>query len=80
MKELAMQEEIGTVAGAIWQALDSKGELALARLKKEVNGKVPIFDWAIGWLAREEKIVITLKKRSFYIRLKEMQAKSASTA
>ena len=52
-----MQEEIGTTAGAIWHALTTKGELSLAQLKKDVKGKPPLFDWAIGWLAREGKIV-----------------------
>ncbi len=33
-----MQEEIGTTAGAIWHALNTKGELSLAQLKKELNG------------------------------------------
>ncbi len=65
-----MQEEIGTIAGTIWNALNSKGELPLAQLKKRVHGKSPIFDWAVGWLAREGKIVITLAKRSFQVRLK----------
>ena len=51
------QEEIGSIAGMIWHALDAKGDLSLAQLKKEVNGKTPVFDWAVGWLAREEKIV-----------------------
>ncbi|MFI5110219.1 MAG: winged helix-turn-helix domain-containing protein [Terriglobales bacterium] len=36
----------------------------------EVDAKGPFFDWAIGWLAREDKIVITPKKRSFTIRVK----------
>ncbi len=49
-----MHEEIGTVAGAIWHVLNSKGALSLAQLKREVKGKTPLFDWAIGWLAREE--------------------------
>ena len=40
-----MQEEIGSAAGMIWHTLDAKGELSLAQLKKEVNGKTPIFDW-----------------------------------
>ena len=35
-----------------------------------VEGKGSIFDWAIGWLAREGKVVLTPKKRSFSIRLK----------
>ena len=66
-----MQEEIGSTAGMIWHTLDAKGELSLAQLKKQVNGKTPIFDWAIGWLAREDKVVITQEKRSFCIRLTE---------
>lgn len=75
-----MQEEIGTTAGAIWQALNAKDELTLEHLKREVMGKVPVFDWAIGWLAREDKLVITPEKRSFRIRLKEAQAKAAAAS
>jgi len=65
-----MHEDIGQMAGAVWHALNTRGELSLARLKKEVNASGPLFDWAIGWLAREDKIVITSKKSSFTIRLK----------
>ncbi len=72
-----MQEEIGSTAGMIWRTMDAKGELSLAQLKKEVNGKTPIFGWAIGWLAREDKIVITQEKRSFCIRLTEARARAA---
>ena len=72
-----MQEEIGSAAGMIWHTLEAKGELSLAQLKKEVNGKAPIFDWAIGWLAREDKVVITQVKPSFCIRLTEASARAA---
>jgi hypothetical protein len=72
-----MQEEIGSAAGMIWRKLDAKGELSLAQLKREVNWKTPIFDWAIGWLAREDKVVITQEKRSFCIRLTEARARAA---
>lgn len=75
-----MQEEIGTTAGAIRKALNTKGESSLAQLKKAVKGKDPIFDWALGWLAREDKIVITPEKRSFRIRLKETQARAAGAS
>jgi len=71
-----MQEEIGSTAGMIWRTLEAKGDLSLAQLKKEVNGKTPIFEWAIGWLAREDKVVITQEKRSFYIRLAEARARA----
>jgi hypothetical protein len=47
-----IEEDIGQMAGAIWYALNTHGELSLARLKKLVEGKGPMFEWAIGWLAR----------------------------
>ena len=75
-----MQEEIASTAGSIWHALNDRGELSLAKLKKEVNGKTPVFDWAIGWLAREDKLVITSEKRSFHIRLKDTHTKTAGPA
>jgi hypothetical protein len=77
-KELSMHEEIGTAAGSIWHALDGRGALTLVQLKKEVNGKSPLLDWAIGWLAREDKIVITPVKRSFRVQLKDTRTKAAS--
>ena len=53
-----MEEEIGNTAGAIWQAHSTQGELSLTQLKNQVKAKAPVFDWAIGWLAREDQIVI----------------------
>jgi Winged helix-turn-helix domain (DUF2582) len=64
-----MQEEIGTTAGAIWKILHSKGELSLSQLKKQTKAKAPVFDWAIGWLARENKIAFTQQKRAIRVRL-----------
>jgi len=75
-----MQKEIGVAAGAIWHALNNKGELSLAQLKREAKAKALLFDWAIGWLAREDKIVITREKRSFRVRLKDTHAKTAGSA
>jgi Winged helix-turn-helix domain (DUF2582) len=67
-----IQEEIGKTAGAIWQALAEGGASTLPKLRKSVNGHAPVFDWAIGWLAREDKITITQEKRSFVVHLREM--------
>ena len=64
-----MQEEIGTTAGAIWKILHSKGELSLSQLKKQTKAKAPVFDWAIGWLARENKIAFIQQKRAIRVRL-----------
>lgn len=64
-----MQEEIGTTAGAIWQVLHTSGELTLSQLKRRSKAKPPLFDWAIGWLARENKIALTQQKRTVRVRL-----------
>jgi hypothetical protein len=66
-----IQDEIGMIAGVIWQTLSTKGELTLRKLKLEVRGTAPAFDWAIGWLAREGKIAFAGEKRSVRVRLKE---------
>jgi hypothetical protein len=71
-----MHEDIGTTAGVIWQALNANGELSLPGLKKQVDAKAPVFDWALGWLAREGKIVITNHQRSYRVRLTEAQARA----
>ena len=75
-----MNEEIGTMAGAIWQALDSNGEMTLARLKKDLKAKGPVFDWAIGWLAREDKILLTRDQLAMRVCLKGWQEHSAHAA
>ena len=75
-----MQEEIASTAGIIWHALNDRGELSRAKLKRAVNGRTAVFDWAVGWLAREDKVVITREKRSFRIQLKDARTKTAGTA
>jgi len=49
-------------------------------LKKDLNASSPLFDWAIGWLAREDKIVLTTENRSTRVGLKGRQAKSMHAA
>jgi winged helix-turn-helix protein DUF2582 len=75
-----MSEEIGTMAGAIWHTLEANGEMTLTKLKKDLKARSPLFDWAIGWLAREDKIVLTAEKRSTRVCLKGRHAKSMHAA
>lgn len=67
----SIQHEIGTMAGYIYNALRLKGELSLAELRKEVGGIQRTFDWAVGWLAKETKIAITLSDGEFRVCLRE---------
>jgi hypothetical protein len=75
-----MTEEIGTMAGAIWQALETNGEMTLTGLKKELKAGSPLFDWAIGWLAREDKIMLTTEKRTTRVCLKGWHTQSMHAA
>jgi hypothetical protein len=75
-----MSEEIGTMAGEIWHALEANGEVTLAKLKKDLHAASPLFDWAIGWLAREDKIELIAVKKSFHICLKGHHAQSMHAA
>ena len=65
-----MSEEIGTMAGAVWRALEANGQMSCAKLKQDLKAASPLFDWAIGWLAREDKIELTTEKRAVRVRLK----------
>jgi len=75
-----MSEEIGTMAGAIWHALEANGEMTMAKLKKDVKATSPLFDWAIGWLAREDKIILTAEKRTIRVCLQGWHGQSIHAA
>jgi hypothetical protein len=75
-----MSEEIGTMAGTIWHTLDANGEMTLPKLQKELKVGSPLFHWAIGWLAREDKIMLTAEKRSTRICLKGWHTQSVHAA
>ena len=51
-------EQIGETAGVVWQILDRDGSVSLARLVKAVGAPRDVVMQAVGWLAREDKIVI----------------------
>jgi len=63
------QGHIGETAGKIWNTLSSNGPQTLTQLKK-VNGGADVVNFALGWLAREDKIEIAPDKKTYRIRLK----------
>lgn len=73
-----MNEEIGTMAGVIWHTLEANGEMTLTKLKNDLKARSPLFDWAIGWLAREDKIMLTTEKKSTRIGLRHTQSMHAA--
>jgi hypothetical protein len=69
-KEVAGKEQVGDAAGQIWRLLDQGGPQTLAQLKKKLNGGSELLDFAVGWLAREDKLEILKDKKSILLRLK----------
>ncbi len=62
--------KVGEVAGKVWHALESSGPLTVTQLKTKVNGENDLLNFALGWLAREDKVEISPEKKSFKIKLK----------
>ena len=65
-----MQQEIINAAGAIYNYLSTKGEVTIAKLKKELNLTGNFAEMGLGWLSREDKISYTNKARSVTVSLK----------
>jgi len=61
-------EIIGTNAGIVWTALSTSGKLSIKNLKKETKIKTDkVLYAALGWLAKEEKLVFDEKDDDLYV-------------
>ena len=58
-----MNDDIGRIAGEIWEYLHSNGEASATRISKAIHEDSTMTHQAIGWLAREGKINIDRSKR-----------------
>jgi len=65
-----MKEQVGLTAGKVWHMLNDSGPHTLAQIKKKLNGSGELVGFALGWLAREDKVDISLDKKSFKVSLK----------
>jgi hypothetical protein len=68
--KVEMKEQVGTTAGKIWQALNEEGPQTLVQLRKKLNGSGELVGFALGWLAREDKVDISQDKKNFKVSLK----------
>jgi len=64
------KEQVGETAGKIWHLLDDSGPQTLAQIKKKFNGSGEVAVFALGWLAREDKVDISQDKKSFKVALR----------
>jgi hypothetical protein len=65
-----MQEEIGEAAGAVWTALTHTPMATIAELRKKTGLSADQVNRAIGWLAREDKLVSEQKGKTVRFSLK----------
>ena len=67
---MELQAQVGETAGKVWSLLNDRGPQTLAQLKKTLDGAGELVGFAIGWLAREDKVTITQEKKSLKVALK----------
>jgi Winged helix-turn-helix domain (DUF2582) len=61
---------VGETAGKIWNELSAGGPLTVTQIKKKVNGTGELVNFALGWLAREDKVAIIPEKKTFRVELR----------
>jgi hypothetical protein len=62
--------QIGETAGLVWKVLVEGGPMSMARLVKAVGQPRDTVMQALGWLAREDKLVIEDEGRSRVVSLR----------
>jgi hypothetical protein len=70
MARVEIKQQVGETAGRVWHLLDEGGPQTLAQIKKKFNGSGELVGFALGWLAREDKVEIALEKKTFRVALR----------
>jgi len=65
-----MINNIGEMAGKVWDQLNSNGAMSIAKLKTSLKADALILNASIGWLAREDKVELTKVRNSMTVTLK----------
>ncbi len=64
-----MVEKIGIDAGKVWTKLEEKGRMNVKDLRKLIKLTERDTFAALGWLAKEGKLIIEKDGRDFYVQL-----------
>lgn len=63
--------KIGETAGKIWRHLHAEGGCTLVQLARQLDERPERITMAIGWLAREDKVVLSARGSTTKVALKE---------
>ena len=67
------KKRIGSNAGKVWRILNEKGEQAMFTLCHELGLTFEDVAIAIGWLARENKILLRKKEGMLYASIENVE-------
>jgi hypothetical protein len=67
---MEINAQVGEMAGRIWHLLNDEGPQTFAQLKKKLGGSSELLSFALGWLAREDKVTISQEKKTLKVALK----------
>ncbi len=66
---IMITETIGSNAGLIWATLEEKGETNVKAVKRTTKLKEKELNLALGWLAREGKVVFKEDGKELFVAL-----------
>ncbi|MDD4652965.1 MAG: winged helix-turn-helix domain-containing protein [Methanothrix sp.] len=80
MTQITVESVFGEKAGAIWRALNQNGPSNITNLVKTTSlSREEIFS-ALGWLGREDKILLEQKGREMIFSLRDPEARQEAVA
>lgn len=62
-------QQIGEIAGAVWNTLEENGPMSFTKLTKAIDAPRDVVAFGVGWLAREDKVSIEESGRTRIISL-----------
>ncbi|MCX5778329.1 MAG: winged helix-turn-helix domain-containing protein [Elusimicrobia bacterium] len=65
-----MDEIIGLTAGSIWNYINENGETSAIKLKASLGISNRLLCFSLGWLSREQKVLITEDGLTFKVSLR----------
>ena len=68
--KLGIQEQIIESAGQIYNYLNTKGEVSITKMKKDLDLSGNFAEMGLGWLSREDKLEYTQKAKSVTVKLR----------
>jgi len=67
---MEINAQVGEAAGEIWRLLNDEGPQTLVQLSKKLKRANGRLNFAVGWLAREDKVEIIEDKKTHRVQLK----------